>query len=156
MHTRRTATLVTSCAVLAVSTMTYVSAQRGGAAPGPEPVRHLLYIGTPGDNGTDNQSGVIVLDADKGYSFVKRISYELPAAKMPGGKVSGIVASVPLQMLYVTQDGSMTAFDLGTDKIAWKFTGESTPVERPLWPPTSPGSARGSTTTRSTGRCPGN
>jgi hypothetical protein len=131
MSTRRTATLVTSFAVVAVSTMTYVSAQRGGRAPTAEPIRHLLYIGTPGDNGTDNQSGVIVLDADKNYSFVKRISYELPAARMPGGKVSGIVASVPLQMLYVTQDGSMTAFDLATDKIVWRFTGESTPVERP-------------------------
>ena len=99
--------------------------------PASERIRHLVYIGTPGDQGTDNQSGVIVLDADKNYSFVKRISYELPAAKMPGGKVSGIAASVPLQMLYITQDGSMTAFDLATDKIAWRFTGESTPVERP-------------------------
>ena len=44
-------------------------------------VRHLVYIGTPGDNGTDNQSGVIVLDADKDYSFIKRIPYDLPAAR---------------------------------------------------------------------------
>ena len=60
---------------------------------------------TPGDNGTDNQSGVVVLDADKDYSFVKRISYGLPASKMPGPKVSGIAVSVPLQMLYVTTNG---------------------------------------------------
>ena len=128
---RRKAVLATACAVAVVSTLSYVSAQRGAGAPAPDPVRHLVYIGTPGDNGTDNQSGVVVLDADKGYSFLKRISYDLPASKMPGGKVSGIAASVPLQMLYVTQDGSMTAFDLATDKIVWKFTGESTPVERP-------------------------
>ena len=136
MQKRSTATLVLSCGVMALAMMTLVSAQqRGqggpGAVPPGERIRHLVYIGTPGDQGTDNQSGVIVLDADKGYSFVKRISYELPAAKMPGGKVSGIAVSVPLQMLYITQDGSMTAFDLGTDKIAWKFNGESTPVERP-------------------------
>lgn len=134
MHKRSTATLVLSCGVMAVAMMTYVSAQRAGGqaqVPASERIRHLVYIGTPGDQGTDNQSGVIVLDADKNYSFVKRISYELPAAKMPGGKVSGIAASVPLQMLYITQDGSMTAFDLATDKIAWRFTGESTPVERP-------------------------
>ena len=134
MQKRSTATLVLSCAVMAVAMMTYVSAQRGGGqpqVPASERIRHLVYIGTPGDQGTDNQSGVIVLDADKNYSFVKRISYELPAAKMPGGKVSGIAASVPLQMLYITQDGSMTAFDLATDKIAWRFTGESTPVARP-------------------------
>jgi hypothetical protein len=122
--------------MMALAMVTYVGAQRPAGAPDPrvpasERIRHLVYIGTPGDQGTDNQSGVIVLDADKNYSFVKRISYELPAAKMPGGKVSGIAVSVPLQMLYITQDGSMTAFDLGTDKIAWRFTGESTPVERP-------------------------
>ena len=61
-----------------------------------------MYIATPGDNGTDNQSGVVVLDADKDYSFLKRISYDLPASKMPGPKMSGITVSLPLQMLYVT------------------------------------------------------
>jgi hypothetical protein len=121
--------LATSCAVAVVSAVTYVSAQRG-AGPRPEPDRHLVYIATPGDGGTDNQSGVVVLDGDKNYSFLKRISYQLPASRMPGGKVSGIAVSVPLQMLYVTQDGSMTAFDLNTDQIAWTFKGESAPVER--------------------------
>jgi hypothetical protein len=121
---------------MVIVTMAFVSAQRGGGAPGRgagpgDGIRHLVYIGTPGDGGTDNQSGIVVLDADKNYSFVKRISYELPAAKMPGGKVSGIVASVPLQMIYVTQDGSITAFNLGNDKIAWRFEGETTPVEKP-------------------------
>ena len=136
MHKRSTATLILSCGMMALAMVTYVGAQRPAGAPdqripASERIRHLVYIGTPGDQGTDNQSGVIVLDADKNYSFVKRISYDLPAAKMPGGKVSGIAVSVPLQMLYITQDGSMTAFDLGTDKIAWRFNGESTPVERP-------------------------
>ena len=103
MQKLRTAMLATTCAVAVVSAMTYVSAQRARDAP-PEsaPVRHLVYIATPGDNGTDNQSGVVVLDADKDYSFLKRISYELPASKMPGPKVSGITVSLPLQMLYVT------------------------------------------------------
>jgi hypothetical protein len=118
----------TACAAAAVSAMTYVSAQN--PPPRSEPVRHLVYIATPGDNGTDNQSGIVVLDADNNYSFLKRISYELPASKMPGPKVSGITASLPLQMLYVTVDGYMTAFDLATDKIAWTFSGESAPVAR--------------------------
>jgi hypothetical protein len=136
MQKRSTATLILSCGMMALAMVTYVGAQRPAGAPdqrvpASERIRHLVYIGTPGDQGTDNQSGVIVLDADKNYSFVKRISYDLPAAKMPGGKVSGIAVSVPLQMLYITQDGSMTAFDLATDKIAWRFNGESTPVERP-------------------------
>ena len=95
------------------------------APPRPEPVRHLVYIATPGDNGTDNQSGVVVLDADNNYSFLKRIPYGLPAAKMPGPKMAGIAASVPLQMLYVTTDGWMKAIDLATDQIAWTFNGES-------------------------------
>jgi hypothetical protein len=129
MKRMRTTMLAMCCAVAVVSTL---SAQRGGGPPRgeSEKVRHLVYIGTPGDNGTDNQSGVIVLDADKDYSFIKRIPYDLPAAKMPAPKVSGITSSVPLQMLYVTTDGWMTALDLSTDKIAWTFKGESGPVAR--------------------------
>ena len=131
MQKLRTAMLATACAVAAVSAMPYVSAQSNARVPpDSEPARHLVYIATPGDAGTDNQSGIVVLDADKNYSFLKRISYQLPASRMPGGKVSGIAVSVPLQMLYVTQDGSMTAFDLATDQIAWTFKGESAPVER--------------------------
>src|SRR3954469_22404076 len=99
MQKPRTVMLAIACAVAATSAMTYVSAQgRQGAAgaqgaPGVEGRqggprgprdRHLVYIATPGDEGTDNQSGVIVLDADKDYSFVKRIPYGLPAAMMPG------------------------------------------------------------------------
>ena len=122
----RTAILATVCAVAVVSTL---SAQRG-APPESQRVRHLVYIATPGDNGTDNQSGVVVLDADKGYSFIKRIPYDLPASKMPAPKVSGITASLPLQMLYVTVDGWMTALDLATDKFVWTFKGETAPVPR--------------------------
>src|SRR5262245_48421115 len=128
MFTR--ALLATGCVVAAA---TVISAQ-SGARPvrsGPEGlVRHLVYIATPGDNGTDNQSGVVVLDADKGYSFIKRISYGLPASQVPGPKIAGIEASVPLQMLYVAANGHMLAIDLKTDAIAWMFKGESAPVER--------------------------
>ena len=131
MQKLRAAVLAATCAVVAASATTDVRAQRG---PRPlsnvEPVRHLVYIATPGDNGTDNQSGVVVLDADKDYSFLKRIAYDLPASKMPGPKISGITVSLPLQMLYVTSDGWMKAIDLTTDKVAWTFNGESAPVER--------------------------
>src|SRR5579864_937137 len=94
-----TAMLAAACAIAAVSTVTYVSAQRGAGAPRSEPIRHLVYIATPGDDGTDNQSGVVVLDGDKNYSFLKRIPYGLTAAEMPGPKNAGIAVSVPLQML---------------------------------------------------------
>lgn len=137
MEKLRTARLAITCAVAVVSAMTYVSAQRAAGpagapqrAPRAEQIRHLVFIATPGDNGTDNQSGVIVLDADKNYSFLKRISYGLPAAQMPGPKNAGIAVSVPLQMLYVTTDGWMKAIDLNTDQIAWTFKGETEPVER--------------------------
>ena len=46
-----------------------------------------------------------MLDADKGYSFIKRIPYGLPASQMPGPKIAGIEVSVPLQMLYVAANG---------------------------------------------------
>src|SRR5262245_34904951 len=110
-------TVTATCAVAIVSAITYVGAQTNARAPRESaPVRHLVYIATPGDNGTDNQSGIVVLDADKDYSFLKRISYELPASRMPGPKVSGITVSLPLQMLYVTTDGNMLAFDLTTTR----------------------------------------
>src|SRR5262245_14268596 len=135
MQNRRMPIAVISCALIAGSMVAYVSAQRGAGAQGrggaEERIRHLVYIATPGDNGTDNQSGVVVLDADKNYSFLKRISYGLPAAEMPGPKNAGIAVSVPLQMLYVTTDGWMKAIDLKTDQIAWTFKGEAQqPVAR--------------------------
>jgi len=120
-------------AAVVVSVSTVMSAQNGPRPQrtGPEgEVRHLVYIATPGDNGTDNQSGVIVLDADKSYSFIKRIDYGLPAARMPAPKVSGIEASVPLQMIYVATNGFMMAIDLNTDKPVWTFNGEAAPVAR--------------------------
>src|SRR5437763_350655 len=104
-------------AICAIALVAALRAQTPRPLSETGPVRHLVYIATPGDNGTDNQSGIVVLDAEKGYSFLKRISYDLPASKMPGPKVSGITVSLPLQMLYVTVDGYMTAFDLATDKI---------------------------------------
>jgi hypothetical protein len=132
MRNLRSAARAATCAVAVVSAITFVTAQerQRPARESSPPVRHLAYIATPGDNGTDNQSGVVVLDADRDYSFLKRISYDLPASKMPGPKVSGITVSLPLQMLYVTTDGNMIAFDLATDKIAWTFNGETGPVPR--------------------------
>src|ERR1700730_11259037 len=112
MQKRRTTMLGATCGIAGVSAITLVSAQSNSRVPRETvPVRHLVYIATPGDNGTDNQSGIVVLDADKDYSFLKRISYDLPASKMPGPKVSGITVSLPLQILYVTTDGYMMAFD---------------------------------------------
>ncbi len=63
-------TFTAACIIAIVPTVTDVSAQNSPRAPRESaPVRHLVYIATPGDNGTDNQSGVVVLDADKDFSF---------------------------------------------------------------------------------------
>ena len=73
---------------------------------------------------------MIVLDADHDYRFVKRIPYGLAASELPGPKISGMTSSIPANKIYVTTDGgSMIAFDLKTDKIAWTFKGEKAPVK---------------------------
>ncbi|HWX89388.1 MAG TPA: hypothetical protein VNY75_03725 [Rhizomicrobium sp.] len=105
-------------------------ASDAGVVPYQSPPRHLIYIATPGDEGADDQSGVIVLDADHDYRFVKRIPYGLAASELPGPKISGMTSSIPANKIYVTTDGgSMIAFDLKTDKIAWTFKGEKAPVK---------------------------
>jgi DNA-binding beta-propeller fold protein YncE len=120
--------LATASLATAVCITGSVSAQNNRPARPPEPAekrRHLLYIAVPGDRGDDGQSGVIVLDADHDYNFIKRISYGLPASMMPGPKISGMTSSVPENKIYVTTDGGqMIAFDLATDKISWIFKGE--------------------------------
>src|SRR5262249_35814978 len=104
--TARTALMATaSLTIMSLAIMTCltgsVTAQNAaGANPPPlvpyqSPPRHLLYIATPGDEGADDQSGVIVLDADHDYRFVKRIPYGLAASEMPGPKISGMTSSIP-------------------------------------------------------------
>jgi hypothetical protein len=148
MHTRKilmtTASLAVIASVAGPVTAQDVAARKSAASParaaapasgaGVLPYqsspRHLIYIATPGDEGADDQSGVIVLDADHDYRFVKRIPYGLAASELPGPKVSGMTSSIPANKIYVTTDGgSMIAFDLKTDKIAWTFKGEQGPVK---------------------------
>ncbi|HUO23369.1 MAG TPA: hypothetical protein VMU59_12700 [Caulobacteraceae bacterium] len=121
------------CAGLHASVRAQEARAAGGPAQAVAPyeskVRHLLYIATPGDEGADDQSGVIVLDADHDYRFIKRIPYGLAASELPGPKISGMTSSIPANKIYVTTDGgSMMAFDLKTDQLAWTFNGEKTPV----------------------------
>src|SRR5580704_14651947 len=128
-----------ACVAGSVAAQDNSAAPGGGARPagaprGPESkLRHLLYIATPGDNGADDQSGVIVLDADHDYRFVKRIPYGLPASEMPGPKISGMTSSIPANKIYVTTDGgSMIAIDLKTDKVSWVFKGETKNLPVPV------------------------
>jgi DNA-binding beta-propeller fold protein YncE len=137
----RTALMATASLAFAASVSGSVSAQN--AAPAARPAQtgpmlpyqgklhHLLYIATPGDEGADDQSGVVVLDADHDYRFVKRIAYGLAASELPGPKISGMTSSIPANMIYVTTDGGdMLAFDVKTDKLAFDFKGDTrTPVK---------------------------
>jgi DNA-binding beta-propeller fold protein YncE len=88
------------------------------------PLRHLVYMALPGDAGADGQSGVLVLDADHNFEPLTRIPYPLPAALLPGPKISGMTASIAANKIYVTTDGGdMYAINLKTDKVDWDFRG---------------------------------
>src|ERR1700760_1710483 len=62
--------LTTAGLTLALGMAGAVLAQSNGPAPGGR-IRHLLFIATPGGGGADDQSGIVVLDADHDYRFVK-------------------------------------------------------------------------------------
>jgi YVTN family beta-propeller protein len=105
----------------------------------PRPVRtkHLVYAGEPG--GTANGMlpfpnggvGIVVLDADHGYKYLKRFAGDVSAAMMPGPEVTGMTASPATNMLYVAyrMPGALVAYDLATEKVVWTFKGEPGPVK---------------------------
>ena len=128
MQTRKALMTTASLAIMACVTASAQDKPQRNESPAARPAaseglvpyqsrpRHLIYIATPGDEGADDQSGVIVLDADHDYRFVKRIPYGLAASELPGPKISGMTSSIPANKIYVTTDGgSMIAFDLKTD-----------------------------------------
>ncbi len=87
-------------------------------------IRHqkLLYVAVPGIRNYLEYGGhgVLVFDLEQEHKFVRRI----PAAGLNEQgqpiNVKGICASVSLQRLYVSTIETLTAFDLGTDTIAWE------------------------------------
>jgi hypothetical protein len=94
------------------------------------PPKHLVYVALPGGTAgghsiVDNSPfpstgyGIVVLDADHNYDFVKRITWDVPASEAPGAEVAGITANVPLNMLYIELRERLLAFDLKTDKLLW-------------------------------------
>lgn len=96
--------------------------------------RHLLYVVMPGSlerPGWLNGIGVIVLDPDNGYSFVKRIPTWRYAASMSPEQVSGVAASPVTNLMYVAARGRLGAIDLATDKMVWSVTLDGHCCERP-------------------------
>jgi DNA-binding beta-propeller fold protein YncE len=96
--------------------------------------RHLLYITEPGSlekPGWANGVGIIVLDVNDGYHFVKRIPTWEYAASMSPEQVSGVAASPVTNLIYVAARGRLAAIDLGTDKMVWSVTLDGKCCERP-------------------------
>ena len=96
--------------------------------------RHLLYVTLPGSLERPmfpNGSGIVVLDADNNYAFVKHIHVWDYAGSMAPEDVSGVAASPATNMLYLTARGRMAALDLATDKVVWSTTLDGKCCERP-------------------------
>ena len=96
--------------------------------------RHLVYVALPGSletPGYRNGLGIVVLDADNGYLFVKRIpTWEVPASMSPE-QVAGFAANPVTNMMYVAARGRLGAWDLATDKMVWQSTYDGQCCERP-------------------------
>ncbi len=96
--------------------------------------RHLLYVTEPGSlekPGWANGVGIIVLDVNDGYHFVKRIPTWEYAGSMSPEQVSGVAASPVTNLIYVAARGRLAAIDLGTDKMVWSVTLDGKCCERP-------------------------
>jgi DNA-binding beta-propeller fold protein YncE len=96
--------------------------------------RHLIYVTEPGSLERPawlNGVGIVVLDANDNYRFVKRIPVWEYAASMSPEQVSGVAASPVTNYIYVAARGRIAAVDLGTDKLVWSVTLDGKCCERP-------------------------
>jgi DNA-binding beta-propeller fold protein YncE len=96
--------------------------------------RQLLYVTLPGtleDAAWRNGIGIVVLDVNDNYRFIKRIpAIDIPASMSPE-QVSGVTAHPATNMIYVAYRGRMAAFDLATEKLVWEQTYDGHCCERP-------------------------
>jgi hypothetical protein len=82
----------------------------------------VFYVALPGGQFSSelNGVGIVVLDVDRNFEFVKRIpTWNVPASISPE-EVSGVAASPATNMIYLATRGRLAAFDLGADKKAWE------------------------------------
>ena len=99
--------------------------------------RRLVYVALPGGSSggqfssEQNGVGIVVLDVDRNFAFVKRIpTWDVPASMSPE-EVSGIAASRATNMVYLATRGRLGAFDLRTDKKVWESSYDGPCCERP-------------------------
>jgi DNA-binding beta-propeller fold protein YncE len=99
--------------------------------------RRLLYVAVPGGSAGGQFSsemtgvGIVVLDVERNFEFVKRIpTWNVPASLSPE-EVSGVAASRATNMMYIATRGRLAAFDLGSDQKAWESSYDGPCCERP-------------------------
>ncbi len=99
--------------------------------------RRLVYVTLPGGSAggqfssDGNGTGIVVLDVDRNFEFVKRIPTWNVAASVSPEEVSGVAASGATNMIYLATRGRLAAFDLATDQKVWEQTYDGTCCERP-------------------------
>ena len=98
--------------------------------------RRLLYVALPGGSAGGqfssemNGQGIVVLDVDRNFEFVKRIPTYNTAAAIRPAEAAGIAASPATNMIYLAMRGRLTAFDLATDQKVWDNTYDGFCCER--------------------------
>src|SRR6201997_350217 len=99
--------------------------------------RRLVYVTLPGGSAGGqfssemNGVGIVVLDVDRNFEFVKRIpTWNVPASLSPE-EVSGVAASPATNMIYLATRGRLAAFNLGTDQKVWENSYDGPCCERP-------------------------
>src|SRR4029078_3762000 len=86
--------------------------------------RRLVYVTLPGGSAggqfssEQNGVGIVVLDVDRNFEFVKRIPTRNVGASVSPEEVSGVAASGATNMIYLATRGRLAAFDLGTHQKA--------------------------------------
>jgi DNA-binding beta-propeller fold protein YncE len=96
--------------------------------------RELLYVTLPGTleaQAYRNGLGIVVLDVNDGYSFVKRIPVFDVAASLSPEQIAGVAASPQTNMIYLAARGRLAAVDLATDKVVWVNAYDGACCERP-------------------------
>ena len=99
--------------------------------------RRLVYVTLPGGSAggqfssEGNGVGIVVLDVDRNFEFVKRIPTWNVAASVSPEEVSGVAASGATNMIYLATRGRLAAFYLATDQKVWEQTYDGSCCERP-------------------------
>lgn len=91
-------------------------------ADGPEPVRRLLYVASPGIRNYLEYGGhgILVFDIDNGHKFLKRIPIGGLDEKGKPINVKGVCANATTQKIYVSTLRHLMCLDLVSEKLLWE------------------------------------